>query len=605
MVVGDHGMTETGDHGGSSRNEVEAAMFVYSKIPLIGRLLGSSSTIVNQIDLVPTLAAILGIPVPFSNLGTVIVDSLPSVHKNSTLNYMEYAVHSLWRNIAQTKKYIDVYSADTFLFSSEKLKELDSNFNRLLEQVENINQNEEYEAFITNGKEYLRGLRETCVEIWVQFDSGLMSKGLVLMFCTLFFFYMFLNGLPENNLSKVLDSTLLRCTILANIASVAVVCSLYAQGIIDDFKNANLFATGSISIALLALLVVQDWDAISTKWYNSRHRKVKYLARIVLLLMLCGVFSNSYVINENRVLSFLLVTLICMILYNVQKENPPEIIEKKSKFFPKTMSKTVFWTILLSLGFVACYSVRISNYFWRCRDDLQESMCSNFVMGKAGSIDSKHFDRVLLIVALVVLAFYITIVRIWMRNCGNLVGFAPSVILAQYCPGIIVVFMGCYWVLRLPKDTKVKFVLSWQINALPAMIYFLLIIGILLIFYRPLTVYVLPKRKESINVYEGENVVPRLFKRIKDMIYQKKPREDEDMPIVYGLGTIYSATFILLSMFFMLLHALLLGYVLAPSVFALFVTCISVLGITGIDRYRNANNIGEFFLSYIYFDKMN
>jgi len=36
LVAGDHGMTETGDHGGDSQREVNAALFVYSKTPLFG-----------------------------------------------------------------------------------------------------------------------------------------------------------------------------------------------------------------------------------------------------------------------------------------------------------------------------------------------------------------------------------------------------------------------------------------------------------------------------------------------------------------------------------------------------------------------------------------
>lgn len=30
FVLGDHGMTKTGDHGGDSKDELEAALFVYS-----------------------------------------------------------------------------------------------------------------------------------------------------------------------------------------------------------------------------------------------------------------------------------------------------------------------------------------------------------------------------------------------------------------------------------------------------------------------------------------------------------------------------------------------------------------------------------------------
>ena len=38
FVMGDHGMTESGDHGGDSENELNAAMFIYShrwKEPII------------------------------------------------------------------------------------------------------------------------------------------------------------------------------------------------------------------------------------------------------------------------------------------------------------------------------------------------------------------------------------------------------------------------------------------------------------------------------------------------------------------------------------------------------------------------------------------
>lgn len=35
FVMGDHGMTKTGDHGGDSTDEVEAALFVYSPAKIV------------------------------------------------------------------------------------------------------------------------------------------------------------------------------------------------------------------------------------------------------------------------------------------------------------------------------------------------------------------------------------------------------------------------------------------------------------------------------------------------------------------------------------------------------------------------------------------
>jgi len=88
IVLGDHGMTADGDHGGGSYLETESAIFFHSRRPLVDSvwnqvskdLLGSLITtfedhqarVVPQIDFVPTLSFVLGLPIPFGNLGKVI-----------------------------------------------------------------------------------------------------------------------------------------------------------------------------------------------------------------------------------------------------------------------------------------------------------------------------------------------------------------------------------------------------------------------------------------------------------------------------------------------------------------------------------------------------
>ncbi|KAL1306452.1 hypothetical protein AAFC00_005150 [Neodothiora populina] len=83
VVMGDHGMDAKGDHGGESDDEVEAALWMYSKAGLFGR--SSAAGVqpprtakerpVEQIDLVPTLSLLLGMPVPFNNLGQPIKEA--------------------------------------------------------------------------------------------------------------------------------------------------------------------------------------------------------------------------------------------------------------------------------------------------------------------------------------------------------------------------------------------------------------------------------------------------------------------------------------------------------------------------------------------------
>ncbi|KAJ3965771.1 hypothetical protein EV361DRAFT_1017776 [Lentinula raphanica] len=89
VVLGDHGMDRAGDHGGDGELETSAGVWIYSKgVPLFDDHIGEIPSPlvphaifpnahapyrhIQQIDLVPTLSLLLGMPIPFNNLGTVI-----------------------------------------------------------------------------------------------------------------------------------------------------------------------------------------------------------------------------------------------------------------------------------------------------------------------------------------------------------------------------------------------------------------------------------------------------------------------------------------------------------------------------------------------------
>jgi len=105
-VLGDHGMTGEGNHGGATRAETAAALVLFAKRPLFTSqllraagcggasrappqgptddptwagaealwLLGDSARAVPQVDFAPTLALLLGLPVPYSSVGRVLED---------------------------------------------------------------------------------------------------------------------------------------------------------------------------------------------------------------------------------------------------------------------------------------------------------------------------------------------------------------------------------------------------------------------------------------------------------------------------------------------------------------------------------------------------
>ncbi|KAI1169979.1 alkaline-phosphatase-like protein [Nemania sp. FL0916] len=87
VLCGDHGMNDAGNHGASSPGETSAALVFVS--PKLKSVSGETKTppkfaedfqyyrTVEQSDLAPTLAALLGFPVPKNSLGSFIVDFLP------------------------------------------------------------------------------------------------------------------------------------------------------------------------------------------------------------------------------------------------------------------------------------------------------------------------------------------------------------------------------------------------------------------------------------------------------------------------------------------------------------------------------------------------
>ncbi|KAI1766036.1 alkaline phosphatase-like protein [Hypoxylon sp. FL1150] len=87
VFCGDHGMNDAGNHGASSPGETSPALvFVSPKLKSISKSLKVPAdfvedfqyySVVEQSDLAPTLAALLGFPIPRNNLGSFMLDFLP------------------------------------------------------------------------------------------------------------------------------------------------------------------------------------------------------------------------------------------------------------------------------------------------------------------------------------------------------------------------------------------------------------------------------------------------------------------------------------------------------------------------------------------------
>ncbi|EPS67599.1 hypothetical protein M569_07175, partial [Genlisea aurea] len=109
LIVSDHGMTETGNHGGSSYEETDAlALFVGTK-----EFRGASSMWkeILQVDLAPTLALLFGVPIPLNSVGTVITGVFPPMQGEEELRILEL---NSWQLLRLLKSHMTKSDCGTF-----------------------------------------------------------------------------------------------------------------------------------------------------------------------------------------------------------------------------------------------------------------------------------------------------------------------------------------------------------------------------------------------------------------------------------------------------------------------------------------------------------
>ncbi|XP_026186087.1 GPI ethanolamine phosphate transferase 2 isoform X1 [Mastacembelus armatus] len=94
VLCGDHGMSETGSHGGSSEPEVNTPLVLISSA--FKRKVGTEKPgVVEQVDLTPTLALGLGLPISQNSVGRVIPVVLEETSLRDQLRFLHLNGHQL------------------------------------------------------------------------------------------------------------------------------------------------------------------------------------------------------------------------------------------------------------------------------------------------------------------------------------------------------------------------------------------------------------------------------------------------------------------------------------------------------------------------------
>ncbi|KAM4055230.1 type I phosphodiesterase / nucleotide pyrophosphatase [Hirsutella rhossiliensis] len=463
VVMGDHGMDSKGDHGGESDDEVEAALWMYSKKPVFGRTSPEFATPpatakirpVNQIDLVPTLALLLGIPIPYNNLGRPIEEAFAGPRGSD------------WANLAAVSRMasagIERYQKSYFAARGVSQSSEPGSPAALwaLANAGGMSERDTYDAF---GMFQAKTL-QVCKGLWARFDVPRMVAGVFITAVGVVILFMYSSRSPDDAYAVMNDVELDYAEKKLELVGFTGEIESHA----DQYYHKDmlrglwgirfLFVTGALIFAavyrgqpmdgLAALVMTLMMTSVGTSLHEGGKTLLNLLPRdfwgwlsvVFTLSHSVGFASNSYTIWEDSILLFFLTT------FGVASAVASFRIESK---VDRTMA------IYHSVAFVVLG--RLASYSKLCREE-QMPYCTSTYYASAASSTSAPWQLVIPFVVLVVLPSVIKSFLVPMRSYE---GLAPTWIGYVFRVGL---FMSAvYWVIdaadngdwlagRLPEGT--------------------------------------------------------------------------------------------------------------------------------------------------------
>ncbi|XP_067888820.1 GPI ethanolamine phosphate transferase 3 isoform X2 [Heterodontus francisci] len=601
VVLGDHGMTNTGDHGGDSEGEVNAALFIYSPLPLFGIKPAEDPKVVSQIDLVPTLALLLGVPIPYSNIGMVMVDMFTSDPKLDDNQYLEQA-KALHINAIQVNRFLESYSSAAKDLPVTKLKYLKELFSTAMAEyndlISNLQISEKFvpdqdhhtrfQKLLITQQRYLRETKEMCQESWARFNPAHMLFGIVLLAATCV--YCFLVSETAPTFESLYKQLLLYPVILGLTAGLVVYIWMLTSGIVVE----PLVIFCWVAIGSHAGFHWNFWrlkwnnDHIANKLAQSSNASIqqkwnswlKFFVPLGIPLLRClAMFSNSFVVTEGQVVSFLLKSLVTFTVLKLKWNgklssyclNTPFVPEMQKNPGSISYKRESFYLIGFLMAFLLC--VLFSNSFYNCREELANCEPSPFLkpLSRLNNSQQRNFHYILSVSSLVVLVY---LIRKWFLHYGNLNSSHLVVFFVRLGFPFIVFCLCCYWAANAaPEETSIEIQhLTKKIAVVvPEIVFGLVITGFLLVLWNPITVFVKDSRQSDETLVPSYKdtpemevdslyVVPLIYRKMQQSmkIYFNDNHMKTRTVAAYGLGTVYSAALLtvlsLLTLLLIMLH---------------------------------------------------
>lgn len=188
----------------------------------------------------------------------------------------------------------------------------------------------------------------------------------------------------------------------------------------------------------------------------------------------------------------------------------------------------------------------------------------------------------------VLLTLFVVIARIFLKANGNLTGFSPHVIFMKFGPTLsVIAACGHLLITQRHKRQILPYV---HFDTLAWIVYGILAIEILMIIISPLLIYIMPRENENFSISSYNTAISEIFRQIKSSF-----REDSkaQIPIVYGLATVYSSVFMALGKILIITLAILLGAYASNGLVILMIIAVGCLFVFSVLRFESSSDLKE------------
>ncbi|XP_029437587.1 GPI ethanolamine phosphate transferase 3 isoform X2 [Rhinatrema bivittatum] len=602
VVLGDHGMTDTGDHGGESEREVTAALFIYSKTALFSDGLQEEPAAVPQVNLVPTLALLLGVPIPYSSIGEVMGDMFFWGDENEAVSGSLTRALAYQINARQVNRFLHSYAQVSEDLPAEKLSHLQELFSsasdgydQLVAELQErpssaLDSEAQLQQRIQNLRRYLREARAVCTASWARFNNLRMVAGIAILAATCLLCYAVSEVVME--LEFPYRSLLFRPVVWG--LAVAAFLGFWQWASTEGMELVLICSWAAVASQLS--FIWQAWKMRSKlKLVPGSHLPrqslgikkrlltvLRWVLSMAALVLRCSaMFSDSFQVAEARVVPFLLRSHLVVVMaklhwggklimpgwstsglpVDAQKPPPAPAYRKESLHL-----------LGLLMAFLLC--VLLSGLFHNCRDEIPDCEPSPFLTPLSGlqDVQVKNLFYSMGVASLVAVIY---LVRRWLRHYGNLNSSSPLVLFVRWGFPLIAVWISCYWAISSGTEgTLAKFqeIIQLALVVFPRTVYGLVALGFLVALWNPMTVFMRDSRESVdhiVTAYHGppqsevdlRHVIPQIYRKMQKSLKSRLGRAGEDdraTVAAYGLGSVYSAALVivlsLLIFFFLLLH---------------------------------------------------